>query len=228
MSAPEVSVVVPVYRNEATLPELVERMDRALSGWSWELVFVDDQSPDGSLAVIGGLARHDSRLRVVRLDRNVGQHQAALLGLARARGEWSVVMDADLQDPPEAIPRLLEAGRSGFAAVFAGRRGRYESRARLLSSRIFKRALALLAGLPSDAGMFVALNGEMRDRLLAVRTNRPFLVAMIGCAGLSTTSVPVVRAARPDNGSAYAGLARARSAARGLAWGLRAATGRLR
>jgi glycosyltransferase involved in cell wall biosynthesis len=228
VSAPEVSVVVPVYCNASTLPELAERVDRSLSRRSYELVLVDDASPDGSRAAIDALARRDERVRAVRLDRNLGQHRAAMAGLARASGDWTVVMDADLQDPPEAIPSLLEAGQRGYSAVFAGRRGRYESRGRLLSSRVFKRTLALLTGLPPDAGMFLALDEGMRARLLAMRSNRPFLVAMVSCAGLPATSVPVARAPRAGGDSAYRGIGRVRSAARGLAWGLRAATTRLR
>jgi polyisoprenyl-phosphate glycosyltransferase len=228
VSVPEVSVVVPVYGNGATLAELALRVERSLSDLTYELIFVDDASPDGSRAAICELARRDERVRCVPLERNAGQHRAALAGLAQARGEWSVVMDADLQDPPEAIPTLLETGRRDYSAVFAGRRGRYESRGRLFSSRLFKRTLALLTGLPRDAGMFLALDADLRGKLLAMRSRRPFLVAMVGCTRLPATSVPVERASRAGGRSAYGGLARARSASRGLAWGVRAATRRLR
>jgi glycosyltransferase involved in cell wall biosynthesis len=165
----------------------------------------------------------------VALARNVGQQQAVLAGLAHARGAWTVVIDADLQDPPEAIPALLARGRDGYAAVFAGRRGRYESRGRLLTSRLFKRLLSVLSGVPADAGIFVAMHRSLVERLLQMDRDMPFLVAMIGCAGLPMTSVPVVRAARANGVSAYSSWARLKSGWRGmayvLAWRWRAARG---
>ena len=221
-------MVVPVHRNAATVGELADRVAGALAptGRDFELLFVDDACPDGSTEALAQIAARDRRVRVHSLPRNIGQHRAVLHGLSQARGEWCVILDADLQDPPEAIPRLLEVGESGYAAVFAGRRGRYESRARLLTSRFFKRTLALLAGVPVDAGMFVALDRELVRRLLAMPGRRPFMVGMIGYAGLPSASVPVARVRRAQGYSSYDPRLRASSAARGLAWGLRAAARR--
>ncbi|MGH3041668.1 MAG: glycosyltransferase, partial [Gaiellaceae bacterium] len=166
------------------------------------------------------LAAVDARVRVVSLPQNVGQHAAALVGLARAQGGWTVVMDGDLQDPPEAVPALVAAGREAdVPVVFAGRRGRYESRGRLLTSRLHKRTLALLAGVPADAGIFVALERPVVDELLTMRTRRrPSLVAMIGCVGAPMSSVPVERAPRPEGGSSYSPWGRLRLGWRALAW----------
>ena len=101
----------------------------------------------------------------------VGQHAAVLAGLARARGSWAAVLDGDLQDPPEVIPQLLAAGREqGVSVIFAGRRGRYESRARLLTSVLYKRTLSLLVGVPRDAGIFVVLERPVVDRLLGMHS----------------------------------------------------------
>src|SRR5205814_350062 len=124
-AAPSVSVVVPVYRNTETLEELHRRLDAALgaAGVDFELVFVEDACPAGSLAVLRRLEAADPRVGVLALPRNVGQHAAVLRGLARARGRAVVVMDADLQDPPDAVPALLARRAQGPAAVFAGRRG---------------------------------------------------------------------------------------------------------
>ena len=130
----ELSVVVPVYGNAAELPELHRRVSDATAGYRTELVLVDDASTDDSLAVIERLAGGDERVTAVGLERNVGEHEAVMEGLRRASGAWTVVMDADLQDPPEAIPELLGAARErGIDVVFAGRRGRYESLPRLAS-----------------------------------------------------------------------------------------------
>ena len=103
--------------------------------------------------------------------------------MRRARGPWTVVMDADLQDPPEAIPALLQAAGDDVDVVFAGRRGRYESRLRLLTSRLFKRTLAVATGLPADAGMFFVANRHSVEVLTNMKGATPFVVAMIGRSG---------------------------------------------
>jgi hypothetical protein len=103
--------------------------------------------------------------------------------------------------------------------VFAGRRGRYESRARLLTSRLHKRTPSLLAGVPPDAGIFVVLERSVVDRLLAMQTRRrPSLVAMIGCTGALMRSVPVERAPRHEGESSYSPLGRLRMGWRAVAW----------
>src|SRR5204862_2828687 len=148
------------------------------NGESFELLFVDDGCPQRSFELIEELAAEESRGAGTRLAANAGQHRAVLVGLAEARGRRIVVMDSDLQDPPEAIPSLLRRLDGGDrAAVFAGRRGRYESALRLVTSRLFKLTLHLLTGLPRDAGLFVAMDRRMRGRLLALRVRRPFVVA---------------------------------------------------
>ncbi len=215
-----ISVVVPVFRNADTLDELHARLVAALvAERSFELVFVDDACPSGSAEVLERLAAEDDRVRHVRLPANVGQHRAILAGLAQARGGWIVVLDADLQDSPEAVPALLENARKGGAdAVFAGRRGRYESLPRHATSRVFKRALHLACGVPSDAGGFVVLSGRLAGRLVAMGTPPATLAAMIGCAGLPVRSLPVARAPRPRGRSAYGSVDRALIAGRTLVW----------
>jgi glycosyltransferase involved in cell wall biosynthesis len=210
---PLVTVVAPVWRNAGTLEALCARTLAALSsaGARAQLVFVCDASPDDSAAELRDLAARDPRLEPVLLERRVGQHHAVIEGLRRARGETVVVLDADLQDPPEAIPRLLARLREGYGAVFAGRRGRYESLGRLATSRIFKRLLAAACGVPPDAGMYVAMTRAVADRIAATREARPFVVAMIGCTGVPTTSVPVRRDRSPGDRSGYGGLARLRT-----------------
>lgn len=222
MSAPEVSVVVPLYRTAGAVSELGGRVAAALdgAGLTFELLLVDDACPAGSGAAAEALAGSDPRVVALLLPENVGQHAAVLAGLARARGSWAAVLDGDLQDPPEAVPILVAAGReAGVPVVFAGRRGRYQSRVRLLTSRLYKRTLSLLAGVPPDAGIFVALERPAVDRLLAMRTRRrPSLVAMLGCAGLPMLSVPVERSPRPEGESSYSPLGRLRLGWRAVAW----------
>jgi len=217
---PLVTIVVPVYRNVDTLHELYRRVCQSFegTGMPFELLFVEDACPDGSLAVLTQIAEADSRVAVLAMGRNVGQHRAVLAGLAWARGDWTVIMDADLQDPPEQAPALVAHGQQGFAAVFAGRRGRYQSSARMATSRVFKWVLHLLTGVPADAGIFCAINRQLRLRLLAMAGPQPSLVAMIGCAGLPMTSIPVARATRPTGHSAYSSWSRLITGWRAIVW----------
>ena len=223
----DLSVVVPVHANADTVAALQERLRRVLDQASLrhETVFVDDASPDRSLAALWTLAARDRGVRVLSLTRHRGQHRAVLAGLRLARGERVAIMDADLQDPPEALPALLERSRAGYDAVFAGRRGRYESPARLLTSRLFKWMLHLAAGVPADAGMYVVVTRELGLALASAEARAPFVVAMIGAAARRTCSVPVARDRRPSGQSAYTGWARLRTGATALAGAL---AGRLR
>lgn len=202
---PDITVVLPVYRNKDTLRDLHRRLRIVFKseGIGYEIIFVDDACPGGSLAVLKELAGLDPRVAVLALGANSGQHQAVMTGLRFSRGRRVILLDADLQDPPEAIPALLSRMNDGFDAVFAGRRGQYESSGRLFTSRIFKGLLHRLSGVPIDAGMFVALSRGMVERLLAMNVSRPFIVAMIGCAGLPLASIPVERSCRPSGHSAY-------------------------
>lgn len=201
------------------MEELARRLHHVLdaSVQSHELIFVDDQCPEGSLDKLCQMSARDPRITVLALAHHMGQHSAAMTGLAYSRSAWTVILDADLQDPPEAIPRLLTAARPSTAVIFAGRRGTYESYFRLLTSRLFKSLLHLVSGVPRDAGLFVALRHDAVRRLLEHSTDRPFVVAMIGCLGLETTSVPVERPSRPVGHSAYSNLERLRSAWRAFA-----------
>ena len=207
-----VSVVAPVYRNAATLADLCRRL-RAVLPDEHEIVLVDDGCPAGSWPAIEAESAADPRVRGLRHPENRGQNAAVLTGIAAARGDAVVVMDADLQDPPEAVPLLLEELRgSGAAAVFGGRRGRYEGPARMLSSRVFKRLLnvASRGRLPADAGLFLAMGTEMRARLGSAREGTYVLAAMAR-TGLPMRSVPVRRATAPGP-SGYSGRARLRLA----------------
>lgn len=219
-----VSVVVPVYDNATTLGELATRLDGALDGRLHQLIFVNDACPGGSATVLSALAAQDQRITTIELPSHRGQQAALLEGLRHSDGDWVVVMDADLQDPPEAIPVLLEAAGEGHAAAFAGRRGRYESSLRLLSGRSYRALMSKLTGLPADAGGFVVLSRPMVEQVLALRARMPdrppVLGALIGASGLPVTSVPVVRQRRPDGRSGYTWRHRVRVARHGVGWAL--------
>lgn len=216
----QVSVIVPVYSTAETLPELYRRLRQVLEGFSvtFEMIFVDDASLDGSFRILETLSRDDPRVVPVALKENVGQHRAIFAGLSCCRGEWAVVMDADLQDPPEVIPALLSKGQEGCDAVFVSRQGIHESYGRMLTSRVFKGFLHVLCGLEPGTGTFVAMSRPVVDRLLAMRGPYPYLPGMIHCTGLTVTSIPAPRAKRQAGKSSYSLPGRLRLAWRALSW----------
>lgn len=217
-----VAVVVPVYGNEATLAELTARLGGALAGRDWRLRLVVDASPDDSAQVAARLAAADPRVRVTVLARNVGQHAALTRGLRdEPDADAWVCLDADLQDPPEAVPLLLDRlARGDVSAVFAGRRGHYESPLRRLTGTAHRRVAARLTGLPPDAGAFLALTADVRAAVLA--SGSPSVVLAVGAARRPVASVPVTRDRRPVGASAWTGRARLAQSLRSLAWAARA------
>ena len=140
----ELSVVIPVYNCAGCLRELHTRLTASLVEVTpeYEIVLVDDRSTDGAWDVLRELAREDPRLRVVRLSRNFGQHAAITAGLARSTGNWTVVMDCDLQEPPEEIPRLYAKAQEGYEIVRAVREGRRRPAFRRISATIYRRMLS--------------------------------------------------------------------------------------
>src|SRR5262245_15915218 len=134
-----VSIVIPIYNEVATLPELLRRLHEALAplGLEYELVFVDDASRDGSAVWLASAAKSDDRIRVVTLTRNFG-HQAALsAGLDFAVGDAVVMMDGDLQDPPEVVPRLVEQWLGGAEIVLTLKSRRHETSSMRLGAWLF-------------------------------------------------------------------------------------------
>jgi polyisoprenyl-phosphate glycosyltransferase len=184
----ELSVVVPVYNEEAVLEEFHRRLKATLDGTgvSREIVFVDDGSRDGTLPILRKLRNNDPAVRIVALSRNFGHQNAISAGLDRAAGRACVIMDADLQDPPELIPALLEKWREGFEVVYAVRTGREgESFFKRWTAGAFYRVLGWMAGvaIPRDAVR------ELPER------NR-FLRGLVGWVGFRQTGVPFERPAR--------------------------------
>lgn len=221
MTGPRIAVVVPVYGNAATLRPLAERLAAALAGRDWRLRLVVDASPDDSLAVAQELSLADPRIAVTALEVNVGQHAALTRGLLdEPEADAWVCLDADLQDPPEAVPGLLDRlARGDAGAVFAGRRGHYESRVRQTTGVAHRWLAARLTGLPPDAGAFLAMGPEVRAVVVTKRA--PSVVLAVGTSGQSVASVPVTRDPRPVGDSAWSGRARLAQSVRSLVWALR-------
>lgn len=146
------SIVSPVYRAEKILPALVQRITDAVKPITdeFEIVLVDDFSPDHSWAVIEQLAEDNPRIKGIKLSRNFGQHYAITAGLDHARGEWVVVMDCDLQDRPEEIPLLYQKALQGFDIVLARRIDRKDTLLKRLFSKYFYKILSYLTGSEQD------------------------------------------------------------------------------
>src|SRR4051812_37722581 len=213
---PAVSVVVTVLNEAGSVDELYRRTAGALDGAPFELLFVDDGSTDGTFAALSRLHTNDPRVRAVRLKRNFGQHPAMHAGLVRARGRAIVTMDGDLQNPPEDIPKLLEALER--ADVASGRRvGRRDSVGRRLPSRAINGLLRRFTGVPiSDFGC--AFNAYRRDAivpLLGSIGKQKFTKALVLSSGASVEEVDVGHVAA-GHGSRYSPLRLGRLALPGV------------
>jgi len=193
------SVVAPIFNEEETLLEFHRRVVAALGRMPFELLLVDDGSSDSTPRLLAELAASDERIRVIELSRNFG-HQAALTaGLDHARGDAIVMLDSDLQDPPELIPQMLEHWRQGSDVVFAVRRERPgETRAKLATSRWFYRLFSKLAqiDLAQNAGDFRLLDRRALASLNSMRERNRFLRGMTVWVGYTQTAVPYDRDAR--------------------------------
>jgi len=217
-SVPDLSWIVPMYRTAASLPELVQRIEAtaACCGASSEIVLVDDACPEGSARCAARLPSAGPTLRILRLERNLGQDGALREGLRACRGRWAVLLDGDLQDPPEAVGRLWEARSTGIDAVFARRTGAYQTRGRLLTSRLYRRGLAWIGGLPHGACLFVMLSRPMIDAIAATRSPKTVILAALAGAGRDFAILPVQRSKRRHGRSAYSARARLAKAVRSL------------
>ncbi len=194
-----VSVVAPVFNEEATIDEFYARVCSALEGLPFELVLVDDGSTDGSPLALERLSENDPRVRIVYLSRNFGHQTALTAGLDHAQGNAVVMLDADLQDPPELIQTMLDHWRTGCDVVYAVREQRAgESRFKLSSARWFYALFDKLAQveLQHNSGDFRLLDRRALDALLSMRERNRFLRGMTVWVGYTQAAVPYHRDAR--------------------------------
>src|SRR5438132_3571098 len=200
LPAPDVSIVVTLYNEAGSLEELYRRTVAALEPGprTFELIFVDDGSTDGTFAALERLHGGDPRVRAVRFKRNFGQHPAMHAGLSRARGEVVVTMDGDLQNEPEDIPRLVEAVEAGNDVASGRRRARKDSVGRSVPSRVINGMLRRFTGVAiSDFGC--AFNAYRRDAvepMLGSIGKQKFTKALVLSGGASVVEVDVAHAPR--------------------------------
>jgi undecaprenyl-phosphate 4-deoxy-4-formamido-L-arabinose transferase len=202
-AAPEVSVVVPVYRNEGTLLELLRRLDAALDREHREYVFVVDASPDESLARLLDAQRQRTQLVVVELARNAGQHGALCAGFAAARGKVALVLDADLQQRPEDLPRALERWRAGHDFVSGWRRVRKDPLGRRAASVAMNWLVRTVVGVPlRDWGCpLAAVDRSVFERIPEGGEQRRFLKPLVATLARRTTEIEIEGDARADASS---------------------------
>lgn len=211
-SSPRVSVAVPLYNEEAGIPELLRRIGAALNGLPGgphEGVLVDDGSTDGTLALLEAAAARDERLVVISLSRNFG-HQAALsAALDHVSGDVTIVMDGDLQDPPELIPDFLARYAQGYDVVYATRVRRKEAWWLRLSYFLFYRVFSRLSSVsvPVDAGDFGLMTRRVVEELRRAPERHRFLRGLRSWVGFRQIGLPVERLERHRGKSKY-GLGR--------------------
>lgn len=208
MQGPVLSLVLPIFNEEAIIPELDRRLRAFLAGAgagagvgeSWEVIFVNDGSKDRSLALLKELAAGEPRYKILSLSRNFGHQMAITAGLDRADGEAVVVMDADLQDPPEVVAQMLARWREGFDVVFGVRSRRHgESAFKRLTAAAFYRVLRAMLGsasIPVDAGDFRLMSRPVVLTLRALREQHRFVRGLVWWVGFRQTAVTYERPAR--------------------------------
>jgi polyisoprenyl-phosphate glycosyltransferase len=218
---PVYSLVVPIYNEEAVLPILLRRLDALLDklDGSAEAIFVDDGSRDSSAIVCEAKARADKRYRYIRLSRNFGHQIAITTGMDRAAGDAVIVMDADLQDPPEIVLDMIAKWKEGFEIVYAERLSRDgEGRFKRWTADLFYRLMAKLSAvdIPRNVGDFRLVDRKVVDCFRAMPERDRFVRGMFAWLGFKQTSVPFHRPARAAGDSKYPLLKMMRLAVNGL------------
>ncbi|GAB4530334.1 MAG: glycosyltransferase family 2 protein [Anaerolineales bacterium] len=201
MNPPTLSIIAPIYNEYENLPELYRRVKEVMdaAGEDWELVLVDDGSSDGSTERIRALAREDPHVCPVIFARNFGHQLAVTAGLDYSRGQAVVIIDADLQDPPELIPEMLAKWREGYEVVYAVRTEREgETWFKKTTAAAFYRLINRITNvnIPVDTGDFRLMDRKVVDVLNQMRERHRFLRGMSVWVGFRQTGVSYKRAAR--------------------------------
>lgn len=203
------SVVIPCFNEEPVLASTHDRLTRAVQAieeFDYELIFVDDGSTDDTFRVLAEIQTRDPRTRVIRLARNFGHQIAVTAGLEAATGDAIVVIDADLQDPPELILEMVNLWRQGNHVVYGSRIARAgESRFKLMTAKAFYRLINRFSDtqMPVDTGDFRLMDRKVVDVLLSMPERGRFLRGMVSWIGFQQVPLPYNREARPAGTSKY-------------------------
>jgi dolichol-phosphate mannosyltransferase len=218
---PVYSLVIPIYNEEAVLPMLLRRLDALLDALDApaEAIFVDDGSRDASPIVLEAKARADRRYRFIKLSRNFGHQIAITTGMDRAAGEAVIVMDADLQDPPEVVLDMIAKWKEGYQVVYAERLSREgESRFKRAAAGLFYRLLGRLSDveIPRNVGDFRLVDRKALDAFLAMPERDRFVRGMFAWIGFRQTVAPFHRPPRAAGETKYSLAKMIRLAADGV------------
>jgi glycosyltransferase involved in cell wall biosynthesis len=203
----ELSIVIPVYGCAQALGELHRRLTETIValGVSYEIVFVDDRSPDDSWSRLEEIAAGDPAVRALRLSRNFGQQAAVTAGLEHSRGNWTVIMDCDLQDPPELIPEFYACAQEGNQIVYGYQRREGASTLRRLASRTYFRLLNTFAGTSLDdrAGSFCLMSRQVVTEFLRFKDRHRQYLLVLNWLGFESGAVEYEQSGRHSGGSSY-------------------------
>ncbi|HTL70804.1 MAG TPA: glycosyltransferase family 2 protein [Candidatus Eisenbacteria bacterium] len=200
-AAPVLSVVAPVYNEEKGIVEFHRQLSAVLKtmGLPCEILLVNDGSKDGTSALLEDIARRDATVRVLEFSRNFGHQAAIKAGLDHARGQAVVVMDADLQDPPETLPEFVAKWKEGYDVVYAVRASRAgETLFKKFTSAAYYRFLRKISNvdIPADVGDFRLISRRMADVLKGMREQGPYIRGLVVWAGFRQIGIPIQRQAR--------------------------------
>ncbi len=202
-----ISVVIPCYDEEAVLPRLFERIQAVARGWTaaYEVILIDDGSRDATWEILRDFHRRDPRWKMLRLARNFGHQTALRAGLRAASGDLVAVLDADLQDPPEALDPFFEKWAEGYDVIYGVRRHRPEGRLRRAAYFLFYRILSMLAedDIPLDAGDFSVMDRRIVDLLSRMPERKPFIRGLRSWVGFRQLALPYDRDTRQGGISKY-------------------------
>jgi dolichol-phosphate mannosyltransferase len=220
MQEPKVSVVIPLFNEEENLPELYRRLIAALTGCaaSFELVLVNDGSRDATGTILDALAQADERVTGIHLSRNFGHQAAVTAGIDHARGKAVIVMDGDLQDPPEVLGQFLDVWREGYDVVYAIRTKRKEGPIKRAAYALFYRLLRATSDLdiPLDSGDFCLMDRKVVDALRQLPERQRFIRGLRTFVGFRQTGLCYERDARHAGKPKYTFKALSRLAIDGL------------
>lgn len=199
---------MPVHNEALNIPELSERLTKTLdelTGGDWEAIMVDDGSTDNSWDLIKGLRARDNRFKILRLSRNFGQYAAAMAGLAASEGDCVVIMDADLQEPPEEIPKLYEKFRDGYDIVYGIRETRADNPLRRLFTWTYWSILAGLSGvtMPRNQGMLRLASRRATQTISRLGDTARFIDGAFAWVGFPQAEVKIAQAKRQRGRSSY-------------------------
>ena len=202
-----ISIVSPVYRAEKILPILVSEINLVMEriGEDYEIILVDDRSPDNSWEVMKVLSNQNPKIKSIRLSRNFGQHSAIFAGLTKTKGDWVVVMDCDMQDQPKEIAKLYKKALEGYDIVLGQRENRKDKFLKKLTSRLFYKVFNYLSGANFDNNVanFGIYHQKTIKSILDMKDYVKFFSLFINWIGFKSISIPIEHGEREEGKSTY-------------------------